>query len=397
SLMQVTVAVSAGKLSQVAPVESEDEVGALARSFNSMTDQIRGLVGGLERRVEERTHDLERRAVQLRVAAEVAKEAASIRDVSGLLEHTVKLISERFGFYHAGIFIIDRAREVAVLAAASSEGGQRMLERQHQLKLGKVGIVGHVAASGEPRIALDVGKDAVFFNNPDLPDTHSEMALPMKAHGLVIGVLDVQSTQPAAFTEEDIDILQVLADQVALALENASLLQASEKSLLDLEQIYKKQVGQAWESYLHQAGLAFSYDPLGVQAGDREIEADKAERLILAPISLHGHQIGSLQLMRESGAPAWTADDQEILEVSLAQVALALESARIQEIERQRAHADQVVSRISARTQSALDVETVMKRAVEEIGKALQANKVQVVLGTNGKHASHQPGNGASG
>jgi GAF domain-containing protein len=309
------------------------------------------------------------------------------------------LISERFGFYHAGIFIIDHAREYAVLAAASSEGGRRMLDRQHQLKLGKVGIVGHVAASGEPRIALDVGKDAVFFNNPHLPQTHSEMALPMKAHGLVIGVLDVQSIEPAAFSEEDIDILQVLADQVALAMENARLLQSSEKSLLDLEDMYKKQVGQSWENYLDRVNIVYSYDPLGVQksaTADEHNETDEGDRFILAPITLHGYRIGSLQLQRESNSPPWSADDQEILDITLSQVALALEGARIQEAERQRSHAEQLVSRISARTQSALDIETVMKRAVEEIGKALHAEKVQVVLESNGKPGTI-PGNGSFG
>jgi len=193
-------------------VQTQDEFGVLADTFNTMVAQLEDLVGSLEQRVAERTHDLERRAVQMDAAAQVAREAAAIRDVGQLLDATSRLISDRFGFYHAGIFLLDEVREYAVLRAASSIGGRRMLARRHKLKVGEVGIVGHAAGRGEPRIALDVGEDAVFFDNPDLPRTRSEMALPLKVRGQVIGVLDVQSTEEAAFSEDDVAILQTMAD-----------------------------------------------------------------------------------------------------------------------------------------------------------------------------------------
>jgi FOG: GAF domain len=200
---------------------------------------LRELTRELEKRVGERTRqlaetslrlqeanrDLARRTAQLEAASEVARRAAAIRDVQTLLDETVRLISQRFGFYHAGVFLVDEAGEYAVLRAASSEGGQRMLARGHRLAVGEVGIVGYVAGTGKPRIALDVGEDAVFFSNPDLPHTHSEMALPLKVGERVIGVLDVQSVEPSAFTDEDVAVLQTMADQIALAIENARLLQ----------------------------------------------------------------------------------------------------------------------------------------------------------------------------
>jgi len=169
--------------------------------------------------------ETERRAAQLAAAAEVARDATAILDVDQLLDETVHLISEQFGFYHAGVFLVDEPGEYAVLHAASSAGGQRMLERGHKLAVGKVGIVGYVAGTGEPRVALDVGEDAVFFDNPDLPETRSEMALPLISRGRVIGVLDVQSTETAAFSEEDVTTLQTMADQLAIAIENARLYQ----------------------------------------------------------------------------------------------------------------------------------------------------------------------------
>jgi GAF domain-containing protein len=173
--------------------------------------------------------ETQRRAVQLRAAAEVARDATAILDVNQLLDETVHLISEQFGFYHAGVFLLDERGEYAVLQAASSEGGGRMLERGHKLQVGKVGIVGYVSDTGEPRIALDVDEDAAHFASSDLPDTRSEMALPLKVRGRVIGVLDVQSTQEAAFSEDDVAVLQTLADQLATAIENARLFEQAQR------------------------------------------------------------------------------------------------------------------------------------------------------------------------
>ncbi len=121
---------------------------------------------------------LQRRAIQLQTAAEVSRDASAVRDLPELLNRIVTLIRDRFGFYHAGIFLLDDAQEYAVLQAASSEGGRRMLARGHRLTVGETGIVGYVTGTGEARIALDVGEDAAFFDNPDLPATRSEMALP---------------------------------------------------------------------------------------------------------------------------------------------------------------------------------------------------------------------------
>ncbi len=401
TLTHVTAAVTAGDLSQIAPVESDDELGVLASAFNTMTIQIRDLITGLETRVRERTSDLERRAVHLQVAAEVAQEAASIHDLTQLLDYAVQLISDRFGFYHAGIFLIDDAQEYAVLAAASSEGGHRMLGRGHKLKIGEVGIVGFVAGSSEPRIALDVGRDAIYFNNPDLPQTRSEMALPMVVHKRVIGVLDVQSTEPAAFTNEDLAIMQVLADQIALAFENTRLLQTSQHAVRDLESLIQKQIETGWQSYLEQKSIAFAYDRMGIKpltdddwialATSPQPDPVQDEFQIALPIQLRGNSIGYIKLNRESTSSPWSREEKEFIENTLAQVSLALENARLQENVHRRAEREHIASRIAARTQSSLDLETVMKRAVQEIGQTLKAQKVQIRLHTN------EPSNGSSG
>ncbi|TFH34158.1 MAG: GAF domain-containing protein, partial [Anaerolineales bacterium] len=217
SLTKLAENFAMGDLSARIESVREDEIGRLSRTFNKMAEELSDLYRSLERRVEERTR-------QIRTASEVARDAVAIRDVETLLEETVNLITTRFGFYHAGVFLIDRDRESASLRAASSEGGKRMIARGHSLPVGKVGIVGYVTGTGKPRIVLNVGEDAVHFANPDLPDTRAEMALPLWAGDQIIGALDVQSKDPDAFGEEDVLVLQTLADQLAVAIENARLI-----------------------------------------------------------------------------------------------------------------------------------------------------------------------------
>ncbi len=158
------------------------------------------------------------------------------------------MLSTRFGFYHVGIFLKDETGRYALLYAANSEGGQRMLKRGHKLEVGQVGIVGYVTESGKARIALDVGKDAVYFDNPDLPQTHSEMALPLKIADRILGALDIQSTEPQAFKQDDIEVLQIVADQLAIAIENSRLLAESRSAVDAMRRTYGEVSLQAWNS-----------------------------------------------------------------------------------------------------------------------------------------------------
>jgi len=198
----------------------------------------------LEETVEERTRDLARRAHYLEATSDVAQDATSVLDPQNLLSRVVALVSERFGFDHTGIFLLDATGEWAVLTAASSEGGQRMLARGHRLRVGEEGIVGYVAGRGEPRVALDVGADAMFLDNPDFPHTRSEMALPLRVRGEIIGALDVQSEEPEAFSDEDVAVLQTLADQVATAISNARLHDQAQQEIAE-----RKRAEEALKEY----------------------------------------------------------------------------------------------------------------------------------------------------
>ncbi len=192
-----------------------------------------------------------RRQVRLRAAATVSRDATILLSPEELLQRAARLISEQFGFYHVGLFLVDEAREYAVLRAANSEGGRRLMAQNHRLKIGAQGMVGYVSQTGEPRIALDVDTDTVHFVNPELPYTRSEMTLPLRHGGEIIGALDVQSTESNAFTEDDFTTLQLMADQLANALINARLYRDLEQQLADNAELVTRLSEQTRE--LHRA------------------------------------------------------------------------------------------------------------------------------------------------
>jgi PAS domain S-box-containing protein len=289
---------------------------------------------------------LQRRAALLGLNAEVARAAAALRDPAELLRTAVNLISQRFNFYHAGIFLLDDAREWAVLRAANSAGGQQMLARGHRLAVGREGIVGYVTGSGQPRVALDVGADAVHFVNPDLPDTHSEMAVPLRVRDTIIGALDVQSVEVNAFTREDANVLQSLADQIALAIDNARLFQESQARVAELQAVQREaRAGGGLGG--PERSSAFRYDGLEItplveapQTGAPSGGQLALRDALAIPLKFGDQALGSLELRR--AGEAWTAEDLELTNAVADRMALALESAQL--FEQTRARAQQLAT-----------------------------------------------------
>jgi PAS domain S-box-containing protein len=224
---------ASGDLTMTAPVMTEDELGLLAGAFNKMTAQLRELIGSLEDRVAGRTAELEQRARQMQTAAEISRAATGTLDLEELLQHSVELMRERFDLYYVGLFLVDAERAYAWLRAATGEPGQRMMTLGHRLELAETSMIGWCIQNSQARIALDVGQDAVRFNNPFLPETRSEIALPLFTRREVIGALSVQSSQPQAFTQADITVLQSMTDQLANAIGNARLYAAAQQELTD--------------------------------------------------------------------------------------------------------------------------------------------------------------------
>lgn len=371
---------ASGNFSQRVQISTHDEVEILANAINITAAKLSDLVTGLEQRVEERTTALTRRTSQIQTAARVARDAAVIKDTSALLNNAVRLISDQFGFYHAGIFLLDENGDNAVLQAASSVGGQRMLTHGHRLQVGKQGIVGFVAAQKRPRIALDTGVDAVYFNNPDLPETRSEAALPLVVRERVIGVLDIQSEKSQAFSPEDIETFQTLADQLALAIENARLFQEMNIAVQQLQQVASDQAGKTWKKIAQTQGNAYRYTPLGIQPATKEYSPTDETGRLQIPILLHNRKIGEIKVKRKEEAETLDPREQAMLKEIATQVALALENARLLEEAQQRAAYERSISEIAARIDSAHDVDAILRITAQEIGKAIGDSEVTVQI-----------------
>ncbi len=375
-----------GHLDQHVKVAGSAELYNLAEAFNSMAAQLSQMMTGLEQRVAERTHDLERRSDQLKVAAEVARDATSIRELDILLDRAVHLIRDRYGFYHAGIFLRDSKGEYAILQAATGDAGRIMLQRNHKLKIGEMGIVGYVCSTGQPRISLDVGSDAVHFKNPLLPETRSEMALPLKIADRVIGALDVQSTEEAAFDQDDITVLQTMADQLAIAIENARLFQEAQENLQQLRALYGRYSEEAW-GHLAEASKVngYQYDAKGVtpllrKVGNGNEQAQEEEPpTIHIPLKLRGQEIATLQVWTESGTTTYI--DRALLESIAERISQAMESARLYEEARSLARNEQILSHVTAQFTRSFGLDALLQTAVQELGQLPNVTDVTIHLG----------------
>lgn len=280
-----------------------------------------------------------------------------------------------------------------------------MMENGHRLKVGEQGIVGRVAATGAPRIALDAGADPVYFSNPLLPATRSEMALPLKSNKGVIGILDVQSEQPEAFAQDDIEILQIMADQLATAIEKARLLQQVENNLNELEKTYTEFTDKSWNSFSSAGNhsIGYRYNNIRLEAiretpqesqktidnktaaagSDNESNGDTAS----IPIRLRGQTIGFVNVRFQGNhAPQETT---AMLEQAADRLASALENARLVEDTRQRSQRDALVAEMTGRLRSTLDLETILRTAAQELQQAFQLREAEVRLGLPGTPEAH--------
>jgi len=393
-------ALANGQLSTRITFSREDEIGALATSFNAMASELESVVRNLETKVEERTKDLQKQANYMRIASEVARDATMTQDPDELLNRAAQLILDRFNFYHTGLFLIDSDREFAVLRASPTEAGRKMLESGHKLRLGQAGIVGYVAATGIPRIALDTGHDSAYFNNPFLPNTRSEIAIPLKLDDKVIGVLDVQSTQPEAFTQDDISILQTMADQLALAIQRVDLVKNMQRNFEELENTYKTFTADSWQKFSQEPNFHPGYQFDGVKItplasfpvemqgplsrGRITIippEHEGAGAIVAAPLKLRDQAIGVLTLHFQTETVE--QDALNLIEDIAGRLAVALENARLYAETQNLVQRERAVSEISSRITTSFNVENILRTTVMEIGKMLPEAEVIVQLDQN--------------
>jgi GAF domain-containing protein/HAMP domain-containing protein len=395
-LVSAVEGVASGDYGRRAQVATGDEIGHLATGFNHMAAQLQETLEGLE----QREAALQRRSLQMQASAEVGRAATSILETDRLIQHVVNLVQERFGLYYVGLFLVDETGEWAELRAGTGEAGRAMLTRGHRIKTGE-GMIGWCIDHAEARIAEEVGEDAVRVATPELPNTRSEAALALRSRGKVLGAVTIQSDRPGAFDEQSIAVLQALADQVAVAIDNASLFAESQAALEAERRAYGELSRRAWSDLLQARSITgYQY---GVEHGRvTQLSRDKqrlesAEGLpeVELPIQVHGVVIGTIVAHKPADVGEWQQDEVTMLEEMASQLGIAMESARLYQDTQRRAARERLVGDIADRLQRAPDMEMLLQIAAQELNQALKGSRAYVHLGVGALEDESDDGDGS--
>ena len=321
---------------------------------------------------KDQTLDLEHRLGQIRSAAQISQLIAAETDPQKLLQQVVDLIKDRFALYYAGVFLISEDNLFAKLEAGTGEAGRRMVAEGHKLGVGGSSMVGWATANRKARIAMDVGQEAIRFDNPHLPLTRTELALPLLRGKDPIGALTIQSTEPEAFDEDDIIVLQGIADSLATAIENAQFISKIELNLNEIKKLNQQYLKDAWDKTIE------SDTPTTITVeSDEDIIEDENATYYDIPITLRDHQvIGNISLQSNRGS--WSGEEKEFMKEVSNQAALALESARLLDESHNRVQREQTLNELTARFSRSLDVDSLMQTVVRELGKLPSVSKVSL-------------------
>lgn len=384
-LTDAASAIAAGDLNRNIEVTSRDELGVLARTFNSMTVQLRSMVATLEQRVSDRTHDLELAADVGRAVSEKAS------DIDTLLKDAVESIRQRFGLYYAQIYLADPAVRTLTLRAGTGEAGAELLRRGHHLVVGPESLNGRAASEKQAVIVADTQESPSFLPNPLLPHTRSEMAIPLIASGQVLGVLDMQSEQPGGLTTANLPAFEVLAGQLAVALQNSALLADASEARAQVAEQLRHLSEQGWQEFLdaieHGQRTGFAVERGRVVPLDEvpsQIPADVNS--LEVPIALAGTRLGAIHLNRERDH-AWQDWEEQVANGAAGQLAQHLEGLRLLgRAERYRALAEESARRLTGEGWEAYG----QRRRGAAAGYEYDLNEVQPISG------GHNGGTGAA-
>ncbi len=365
--------------------------------------------------------------IRLRATAEMATQAvASIGDLNELYRRTVHYIRDRFAFYHVQLFLVDKDRQYASLVASTSEAGETLLQRGYRLSIGSQSTIGQVMLLGEPVIANITEADDLPQHIKELShDMRSELALPLIVGDLIIGVLDVQSARPHAFSQEDIDSLATVATQISVAIHNAQLFEEqraalnenrrlfleAELHLREAQRLNQRLTGEAWEEYLRSRNIeAIGYTladnylredtawtPTLAQAASKRrpvVVTDSGRQIVAAPVELRGRIIGAIEV--EMSGSVRQSDALEMLQSVAQRLALSIDNARLFEQAQELAQQELEVNAISAKIQSVTNMDEIVETAIGELSRALGASQASIRLGTIAP-TSRNGGNGSDG
>lgn len=411
AMRSISQAIERARRNEQAQIEANRELELLRES--------------LEQRVSDRTSELERRSWQLQAATEVGRAATSILDADRLMWQAVQLIQQRFDLYHVGLFVLDEMGEWAVYRAGAGEAGRELSQQGFRLRVGGESMVGWCTANNQVRIAQDVEKEPMRFDHDLVPKTRSEAALPLAVRGQVLAAISVQSSQIGTFDDATVATLQTMADQIAVALDNARLFAEVQQALEMSRRAYGQLSRQAWADLLHSRpewGYRYARGSVAQADGDwtpemraalqsgqpvvQKLQAAKEgapaagehrgagrEGPTLAlPLRVRDEVIGVLSFSKESEGEVWTNDQVEVLQRLVDQLGAALESAQLFRDTQRRAAREQAIRQVTEQVRSAVDVEQVLRNAVTELARAIGAPRAYVRLGTEAELlAGHTP------
>ena len=356
----------------------------------------------LNNSINDASVNLQRKTAELAVASQIARSIALQDDPLSVIDTTLNLIRDQFGFYHAGLFLVDNHREYAILKSATGDAGREMLLQDHKLRIGEQGIVGFVASQGIARIAADVGQDAVHFQNPLLPNTHSEMALPLRLRDRIIGVLDVQSELESAFTQQDANIIQTIADQLAVSIDHSRVVAELQNNLEEYRSRSQIITQKEWSNYLlgMHAPRSIRYTSKGIQktsgesvlskiafsSGQTQVKTKKSRSGIVSsvaiPVKLRDVTIGVIELKVDK--PEEIQGIKALIESTSSRLALSLENARLIEEMQVRMDQEKMVSEITSKVRSSTAVNDILRQTAIELGRSMGLSDVRVELRTTG-------------
>ncbi|NJN93161.1 MAG: GAF domain-containing protein [Anaerolineales bacterium] len=404
-LTEASAQISAGNMDTQVNVSSQNEMGVLATTFNKMTSQLKDLYTTLEQRVANRTERLE-------IVATLSEQLSGILKLEDLLAQVVNQIKDRFDYYHAHIYLLDDTGQNLVVAEGVGEAGAVMKAKRHSIPLNaQTSLVARAARTAEIVTVDNVREAEDWLPNPLLPNTYSEMAVPIVLEGRVVGVLDVQQDRLAGLDEADASLLRSLVNQVAVAIRNARLFDEVETALAEAYAAQERYTEQSWEKakilvrqgqhhYARPDAANLSEDQKQAltearhqvlqqgQMAKISVNGDQATATaVISPVILHNKAIGVLQIYPADKNQAWTEDDLAIIEAVSDELAQTAESLRLFEETRRRAGQEQIIRQVADRLRSASNMEQLITIATEEIVGRLSPTHARLKLGVEPQQA----------
>jgi GAF domain-containing protein/HAMP domain-containing protein len=404
-LLNAIRAMAGGNFSEPVPSARRDEIGQAASAFADMRQQVQNLISDLQTRMLERVRDVE-------ATQEISRFAASQRELQNLLNQVVDLIIARFtDIYHAQIFLLDDERQYAVLRASTGSVGKRLLERGHRLGVGSVSVIGQVTQEGRVIVARDTATSEIHRRNEFLPDTRAELAIPLLIGMTIIGALDVQSKKNGSFDEEEINVLQTMASQIAIAIQNAQLYQENLRRQEEIEVSHRAATLRAWEQYMAAQRIGELYSLAGTDTGIDLSDLRKAAIFsgqpvvgkvtdrqtvpVAVPIMLRGQALGAVEW--ELPVADFSANKVQLAQELVNRLAVSLDNARLFQESQRATERERLVNTIAARLTQQTDINEILQTAVREVGQALRAPQVNIRLHWADESEDSASSNGANG